>query len=249
MVEISHLVVNGCSFTYGQGLNNPQLDAWPALLAKKLNVPVVNLSSLGSGCDGIYRRTIEYFYKNLDNGSKPFYIISWSAATRREEFLHIVDGKEHNDYSNLHVFRPSTNLERELLTQFTEHTERALEKRKYNYWINILNLLQNHNVSYFMNDAMPCDFSMKDYLENEHTKIYNLCVNDKYKLLDNRELLNDNCWLPCGHINEQGNKILADYMYSEFMKIYTDYKIIHTNYLKLKDFPVDKINWTANRWK
>ena len=57
-MEISHLVVNGCSFTRCQGITNPDIDGWPALLAKKLNVPVVNLAKNGSGCDGIYLRTL-----------------------------------------------------------------------------------------------------------------------------------------------------------------------------------------------
>ena len=64
MLEISHLVVNGCSFTYCQGLESPNTQGWPALLAKKLNVPVVNLAAPGSSNDGIYRRTYDYFYND-----------------------------------------------------------------------------------------------------------------------------------------------------------------------------------------
>jgi len=251
MLEISHLVVNGCSFTYCQGLDNPQINGWPALLANKLNVPVVNLAALGSGCDGIYRRTMEYFHKNLSTNSKPFYIISWSAATRREEFLAINrSNPEFNDYCNLHVLRPTTTLERELSYQFSSYeTVKAAEKRKYNYWAGILNLLQNHKVPYFMTDAIPCDYIIKEYLENEYTEIYNFCVNDKYKIVDHETILTNDCWLPCGHFNEKANRIWADYIYNEFIKLYPDYTIIQSDYLKLIDFPVDKTNWNNNKWK
>lgn len=251
MLEISHLVVNGCSFVYGQGLETPEVEAWPALLAKKLNVPVVNLATKGSGCDGIYRRTIEYFYKNLSTNSKPFYIISWSAATRREEFL-AINGRnpEFNDYCVLHVLRPTNNLERELSYQFSSYeTVKAAEKRKYNYWISILNLLQNHNVPYFMNDSIPSDFSMINYLKNEYGQIYDSCIHDKYKIHNHEHLLNGNYWLPCGHINKEGNQILAEYMYNEFTKFYPEHKPVESDYLKLKDFPVDKTTWNTNTWK
>lgn len=164
MIEISHLVVNGCSFTYCQGLDNPQIDGWPALLAKKLKIPVVNLAMLGSGCDGIYRRTVDYFYKNLDTKSKPFYIISWSDAIRREEFLYTKDNKEFNDYSILHLAYPTSILEHELAYHLNKDTIKAAEKRKYNYWAGIINLLENNKVPYFMNDFMPCDDNMEIYL-------------------------------------------------------------------------------------
>ena len=41
MTDITHLVVNGCSWTYCQGLDDPKTQGWPALLAKKLGVEVL----------------------------------------------------------------------------------------------------------------------------------------------------------------------------------------------------------------
>jgi hypothetical protein len=50
-IDVTHLVVNGCSWTYGTGLAHPKEQAWPALLAKQLGVPLVNLAIQGSGND------------------------------------------------------------------------------------------------------------------------------------------------------------------------------------------------------
>ena len=214
-MEISHLVVNGCSFTRCQGITNPDIDGWPALLAKKLNVPVVNLAKNGSGCDGIYRRTLEHFYDNLNTNSKPFYIISWSAATRREEFFHVheIDGIV-DDYHGVHVVRPETALEKELAVQYASHTTlQAAEKRKYNYWVSIINLFENHGVPYRMNDAIPALQDMRLYLEH-NSSVYNACMKNPYKILDYPDLFVDGYRLPCGHINEEGNKIMAEYMYN-----------------------------------
>jgi len=84
-IEISHLVVNGCSHTYCQGIHNPKINGWPAIVANRLGVPLVNLGARGSGCDGILRRTYDYFYRDLKNNNKPFYVIGWTGGTRREE--------------------------------------------------------------------------------------------------------------------------------------------------------------------
>ena len=85
-MKISHLVVNGCSWTYGMGLEDPITQSWPAQLGKSLNLPVVNLAVPGSGNEGIYRRTAEYVA--LDNSSqkkvKPLVVIVWSQYWRTE---------------------------------------------------------------------------------------------------------------------------------------------------------------------
>ena len=86
-VKLSHLVVNGCSFTYCQGLENPAEQGWPALLANKLKVPVVNLAIPGSGNDAIFRRTYEYFYLNKKHNNFPLFINVWSFSGSREEFF------------------------------------------------------------------------------------------------------------------------------------------------------------------
>jgi len=217
-MEISHVIVNGCSFTTCDGLETPEEHGWPALLAKKLNVPVVNLAESGSGCDGIYRRTLEYFYDNLHSYinpySNPLYVIIWSGASRREEFFHVHerDGII-DDYHGVHVARPETALEHLLATQYASNTTlQAAEKRKYNYWVSIINLFEAHGISYRMNDAIPALNDMKLYLEH-NSSVYNACMKNPYKIMDYSDLFANGYRLPCGHINEEGNRIMAEYIY------------------------------------
>jgi hypothetical protein len=63
-LKITHVVTIGCSWTYCQGLDSPSTQGWPALVAKKLNVPLVNLAVPGVGNDFIHRVSHEYIYKN-----------------------------------------------------------------------------------------------------------------------------------------------------------------------------------------
>jgi len=52
------LIANGCSYTRGAELDRPEREAWPALLAARLGVPVVNLASDGGSNRRIVRTTL-----------------------------------------------------------------------------------------------------------------------------------------------------------------------------------------------
>ena len=53
----------GCSFTYGDELNNPNISSWPALLANKLQASINN-KAVGGGTND---RTIYHTIKNIKN--------------------------------------------------------------------------------------------------------------------------------------------------------------------------------------
>lgn len=66
----------GCSFTYGDDLNDPVTQAWPAIVAKKKNYDFANLAVSG----GTNERTLYQAVKNVDNFDK-FYI-AWTSIDR-----------------------------------------------------------------------------------------------------------------------------------------------------------------------
>lgn len=55
---IKLLVANGCSYTRGAELERPERQAWPAVLADRIGVPVVNLASDGGSNRRIIRTTV-----------------------------------------------------------------------------------------------------------------------------------------------------------------------------------------------
>ena len=87
-LKISHLVVNGCSYTYGQGIENPLRDAWPSIVARELGVPLINLGIPGQGNPPIQRRTFDYFFQDLYNHNNPFYIHAYTKSARQELYIH-----------------------------------------------------------------------------------------------------------------------------------------------------------------
>ena len=70
----------GCSFTYGSELTNREETAWPYLLSKKLNTPVVNRAEGGASNDYIFRTAIEETVQTTYD----LVIIQWSEPSRME---------------------------------------------------------------------------------------------------------------------------------------------------------------------
>jgi hypothetical protein len=126
MLDISHLVVIGCSFSYGAGLENPKEDSWAALLSKKLNVPVVNLSSCGGGNDRIMRRLYEYHYLNSSKNNNPLYIITFSHSSRREEYIRAA-----NDYVVISMNPDPEEMKKQQFSSFFIHNhDHSMAARK-----------------------------------------------------------------------------------------------------------------------
>ena len=97
------LLVNGCSFTYGEELPGwttgdhfPQ--TWGGQLGKRLNTEVVNLSMGGASNDRIFRTTMEYLH-NPVKGLPTHMVIMWSDMFRREV---AVENISHEDRHIMH---------------------------------------------------------------------------------------------------------------------------------------------------
>lgn len=67
----------GCSFTYGDELTSPDVYAWPAVLANKLNASVVNDAERGGTNARTVYRTIKHSQHEYD-----LYLIAWTDYSR-----------------------------------------------------------------------------------------------------------------------------------------------------------------------
>lgn len=63
---MSYLYVNGCSFTWGTGLDNPPEENWGYFLGNKLELSVRNCSYPGQGSDEPFRKIYELLYIEED---------------------------------------------------------------------------------------------------------------------------------------------------------------------------------------
>lgn len=249
-MEVSHLVVNGCSFSYCQGIDDPHINGWPALLASQLGVPVVNLSIGGSGNDSILRRTYEYFYQNqlLYPESKPLYIIAFSDAPRREEFFKKYKGKTVAEYMTLDLQASSIDLTATLsdvdnIDKVVEYSHlmnlsfEACERKKFISWNSIINLFKANNVPYLTGDFMPTrDENIEKYMKTNFKGLYDNALNDVNYAGDLSALTQHYTKLSCGHDSEEAMPIITKAFHSLLATNYDKIQFKNTEYLKLKQF-------------
>lgn len=252
-LELTHLVTNGCSFTYGQALYDPPNEAWPKLLADKLGVPIVNLAVGGSGNDSIHRRTYEYFYKNLNTNSKPFYVIAMSMNTRREEYVINYNGSKLNEYVGL-VSDESTNinpLSRAVYENMDDLGINLSEVKKLHYWASIINLFKAHNIPYLTSDYFPDPtkevvnyinthhYELKSYIDTDTNRLenFNYITYGYPKALDN------------AHCGKEAQVALADYIHKQLISRYGEVIPVTGNFISLKDKPTSPYkNSALNAW-
>lgn len=240
-LEISHLVVNGCSFTYCQGIDNPAVDGWPALLGKMLGVPVVNLAYPGAGNDRIYRKTYDYFYKNKPYNNKPLYIIAFSSSERREEYYKTYRNEVINEYFGLNL-RANESKIKSLNFSPDDYEVAHLnnldpyicERKKLNYWAGTVNLLRANNTPYLTTDYFTThNTKVVDWVQLNYSEIYKELYEDCCKLRNFAPITNCLPKTPCQHETEPGHRAIANYVFEFISNMYSKIDLFSCDYLKL----------------
>lgn len=231
-LEISHLVTSGCSFTYCQNLDDPATQGWPALLAKKLGVPIVNLGIPASGTDSIYRRNAEYFYLNKNNNSKPFFISAFSHALRREEYIIEYDNLKIEKVRSLFCYG-NEPIERSIYENMDEKGIYFAEFRKLLNWLSTINLFKENYIPYLTTNYVEDHQSSIELIKSKHREIYDTVYNDENKIMDFHLLTVGTKKLPCGHDGVEAQKIIADYCYDIMIKKYEKIIPIEAKYVDL----------------
>ena len=83
------LLVGGCSYSNDnfRSVHHPDLDVswpkWPTILAKKLDMELINLSESGAGQEYIYSNIIDKL-QTIDHSKIGLVIAAWSTAPRRD---------------------------------------------------------------------------------------------------------------------------------------------------------------------
>lgn len=231
-IIISHLVTNGCSFTYGDGLARPSTQAWPALLAKKIGVPVANIAMGGTSNDRIYRKTLDYVVN--DYGSNPFHIMGLTSFTRREEY-----NKNGPEWLPLNILSNRTDdawdskLEALLLKEIDWV---PLARRKLGIWSAIINLFRANDINYLIVDMIPIDHILTTEVQEAYPKLYEYVSNDINFVRDYLEFNRPLPKLPCGHDDAVAQIAIADYLYNEIMSRYEVTIAPKHDHLSIKEF-------------
>jgi hypothetical protein len=242
-LDISHLVVNGCSYTYGHGIENPIEDAWPSLVAKKLGVPLVNLALPGQSNYAVQDRTFKYFFRDLYNHNNPFYIHAYTQSQRREVYISkdfmgatyqnyiLVDSSNHGK---------TTRLEKEVILETDDYCFNLLEEKKYHIWHSINSLLSAYNINNLATDYMPVtDGSVEEWIHKHHYILKSEVDSNPNRLTNFNDLTHHISKTPCLHETEEGHIVIAEYVYKQIQKRYNEINVVDKPFAKLKDIYIE----------
>jgi len=219
-MDITHLVVSGCSFTYCQGLANPKEQGWPAPVAKAFGVEVVNLAVPGTGNDAIARRTYEYIYESLPTNSKPLVIVAWSQYWRRETWYKQLHGKPLDNYwiVSFPENKPQ-HLAEELLLENWNEVDFYRKTILYKLMLDNLfkaykipHLTSNYAGSPCTND--DCEASLEK-VRSMFPSMYQTAEKGDFTLTPFYTVTHDCPKLPCGHDGPEAQAQLANYIIGE----------------------------------
>jgi hypothetical protein len=234
-MKISHIVTNGCSYTYCQGLPNMIVDGWPAQIANNFNCPVVNLGIPGVGNDSIHRRTYEYIYENLSvDQYKPLVIIEWSQKWRKESWLN-----KELDY--IHVTYPDTDVQKWNNNQkalLDNWNDEDFIRRTILYKLSLINLFENLNIPFLMFDYDgsdgPCE--KKDKVKMNFPTMYGFSQN-KFDMGSLCHLTGALPKLPCGHDDIDGQNALNKTISNKIKEVYPQLEFVNNSkFLTLNDY-------------
>lgn len=162
---MSRLVAFGCSNTYGIALpdclhgidiSKPSQYAWPALLARNLDLNLVNLSSQGIGNNEIMMKLLHTNFNSDDT-----VIILWSYFVRHEFFRY-----DYNSNGGEKV-NPNSSVYRTLIADMDPHTkEWKIDNAIKNYLTIAFThaYLKQKNIKYHSVFSVP-DFELFDIPE------------------------------------------------------------------------------------
>lgn len=232
MTDISHIVVIGCSFSYGDGLDNPKEDSWAGILSKKLNVPIVNLSSRGGGNDRIMRRLYEYYYLNSSKNNNPFYVIAYSHSSRREEFI-----KETDNYTVISMKDDPALMKEQPFSYdcITNYDPLVSARKKLMLQSYVLDFLKFNNLNYLVTDFMPDTEDELNTISLLYPLVHERVYHDKFKIRDLCEFSVDYPKLPCGHDGIEANLEIGNYVYEQLVSLYNP-KVNPQEYITIKQY-------------
>jgi lysophospholipase L1-like esterase len=198
----------GDSFTYGEELNNPTTQAWPAVLAERLGYNLINEGHPGVGNEYIVKKTV----LALSKYKPDLVIVGWTSCSRKE----FADAQGVYDIWPAHNRRKFSNdqyrFRLPLIDYITKHNN---DLHDYRTWLRQVVLLQ----SYLQVNNQSYLFCCTHDNQHRFGQNYRVCQ-DYYDLIDNTKFVgwpNDGFveWAygtphgPGGHPLEQGHERIA----------------------------------------
>lgn len=201
-----HILFNGCSYTYGDELENREQDRYSTLVSNKLGATHTNIAKNGSSNDAIARTTMDWFAE----GKKcDIAIIQWTIITRIEGY-----NEELQDYDIVTVQTPKTW--KRFYSSYYHH-QLGVDTLFKNYYLLEQYFIKN-NIKYFFlfhdrwDDIVPNTQSVWKKLITKKDLNF-MRGNDHHDTILKSQTLDDIHFRPNkGHPNPLGHQVIADHI-------------------------------------
>ena len=240
---IERILINGCSHSAGSEIEGSGIgegnynrdNCFGALLAKKLNLPRVNLALPGASNDYIARTTLFWCLEHPELISSTLFLIHWTGADRMEYFANEyketrswVDEQYDKAVGHVHlasVWSGFLDKDIDLVKKIAKFIFRKDCHWEINRYLNILQiqeLLKAHGAKYVFRNGFNCAVKALRY-EQYYTKIDQ---DNFYGLFDKSESFFEHC-LEAGfsiegqqywHHGIDAHEYWADRLYNQIKK-------------------------------
>ena len=221
--KFTHLIVNGCSFAYSQGLEYSQ--KWSYLLGGELHLPLILLATPGASNDRIKRTTIEFLMANQHLPKEefnPLCIICFTQSERREEWAEHQDKPSSvffpYDFKELENYKSRTNSafaewSSALLHNMNRPTMLWNIRKKYLCWYETVCCVEHMNYTCLTTDYFPeVDELLFTEFCTDNFLLHAQIDNGEHRLENFEELTRDMEPLECGHDGIDAQDVLCKYL-------------------------------------
>lgn len=245
-MQFKKIYANGCSFTCAGGLNwdliksvyNQSLNidiknhmdyAYPNVLAKLLNVDIINDAQSGGSINRMIRTTYKYIIENKNNLTDTLFILEVPPGWRDEFYSHQLNRTINITSGNI----GSVDDETDVANGYNKKDIQKIYKNITNYFYNfvdidydmfkfaisligLLSFLKLNNINYMLLDCGMFDnFNKDENLPNDYNYIWfeemSMCNWIAYKKLSITDETNGE--VNDGHAGIFGNHLIAENLY------------------------------------
>lgn len=204
--SIKKIVAFGCSFTYGEELENPDKEAWPIILSENIKVDVKNLGFPGASNEHITNNVIDYC--SLNDINNTLFVIMWSHFSRQT----FCRSENHKFLRHISITWPAAydkDLKNLLFTKY--YNEQYLFKKTLIQILLLQNFFRANNCPYIMCTSMG--HAMPDVIHEDLKPLVDMIDITKYKGFN--EYSFDSLTTPAyraakGHPDKRAHREMAD---------------------------------------
>ena len=211
------LLTVGDSFTYGEELAD-RTNAWPQVLANKINYELVNLGQPSASNDKILRKTLDYLTFN----TVELVVIGWSNIGRSEHadefgYYDVWPGYQGN------LFRQDGSNWRSDLVDYVSryHSAEAIHRKYIQQVILLQSYFKQRGIRYVMLNIVQNEYYKKKSFEG-HLRYFEEVDEENFLGFNQSGMME---WTygcpqgPGGHFLEQGHQLVADRIYEHIRNL------------------------------